>query len=314
MRCAILTLFILMLTMPLAVAEVGLVKVHSQEDNLLFEVHGTDVLTVQPNKDVQDTYILANGEVIASFPVMNADEIETIQIDNPGDYSIEVRSLITAEYYWEGYDIIKNDFPLELDYVAYNKNKDDLEFTFKKAQLLHPDHVATTGKTIGEKYRDFTITMNDNTDLNCYPKITTGKSLPFRCDAYSNPSTLTMTLNIGITETHEVTIIDMPAIVPPIQEPAPSIQEEPLEELQEEGDVQEVDETINQIQEDIIETLEAEQENTQVQDPVQNDVKSEDLQQTHFAIPAYAFSFFGLLFLLVVIVLLFVALHYQKRN
>lgn len=173
----------------------------------LFTIADGTSITITPQAGVEQTVIFIDGQAAAEYPQLAAGQ--DISIDAAtGAHEVEVRSIKTYTYEWEDYNILKNDEPIYLDYVRYDKDKKRVTFALdtQEENIIHPQDVDTTQESTRVELEDYVVTMNGQAALYCYPQITTGKPVSFSCRTDEYPHTLSIEATLGTSEKKTATV------------------------------------------------------------------------------------------------------------
>lgn len=202
------TLYLLMILIliSMALAEITVHSSTKSHENSVYKIFAEDgKVFFTPNVDVLETYVFIDGEQAMHFGSLDANETKLRELTK-GLHSVEIRSLVKQNYFWDEYKITKNDYPFYLSYASYDKDDRKINFAIKGADAIHPDDLTRTGKSLKKSFDNYSVVLNDQLGLVCYPLITTGKQIPFNCYSSQYAYTLNISLTIGFMENTTVNI------------------------------------------------------------------------------------------------------------
>jgi hypothetical protein len=257
---------------------------------------------MEAKTDVGMTYVYVNGELVKEYESIEMGEMKSIRFDRSIESEVEIRFLKEYTYVWESYDITTNQIPVELAYLKYDKDAKYVKFSLEGADIVHPNIIDTTKRSVEESLTEYTVLVDGEKTLTCYPKITTGSNVYFKCKCASYPHVIKINTTLGVSEktTFGISVVNNQVE----EEVKEVVKEEVVEEVKTETDntkalAQEDTETQNISAPEETETL----NNISMTDTI---YENESMSR--------AVKFLTLMLFLAVITLLFVASHHKHEN
>lgn len=186
-----------------ALAEVAVISsgTTTQVSSKTFLVENTNSgIKIEAATDVGATYIYVNGKLIEKYDSFASGSKENIRFDRSIENEVEIRFLKDYVYTWNNYDVTKDDTPIKLKYLKYDKDEKAVKFTLGGADMLHPSIIDSTKKSVEASFTNFKVKVDDEYNLNCYPKISTGKDTYFKCKSSTYPHVIDITATLGVSE------------------------------------------------------------------------------------------------------------------
>ncbi len=199
----VIVLSLVMVSAHFALAEVSVISTGTPSENVtpLFSIENTPTgISIITPTMVGTTYVFVNGKLAQKYESLAANDEEDISLDRTIENEVEIRYLKTYHYEWEDYKITRDETPLRLEYLKYEKDDKVIKFSLGGADIIHPDDIDSTKNSVEKSFSDYKVRVNGETNLNCYPRITTGTSLYFKCKSSVYPHQVTITTTLGVSE------------------------------------------------------------------------------------------------------------------